>query len=228
MSGRRTSSKTRSGDSLCATLRPGSPASASTTWYPHSSHFWRRDQRTRRSSSTIRIFSEGIPYSLLRLFSGEFRRDCMGNRAGMPIVDNLLFGAMEAENAKSLTESSQHGRSHLLSLELRDQAYGNFRNKPRTKPWLTIRFFNVLVRLLGCFLSFRLAVRGWAQSLNGFAEAHRSASGAGNASILVTAGKRPWAACFQHACCAREDEGASYVREMRYLGSRGRPKEPIN
>ena len=24
----------------------------------------------------------------------------MGNRAGMPIVDNLLFAAMEAENAK--------------------------------------------------------------------------------------------------------------------------------
>ena len=38
----------------------------------------------------------------------------------------VLFGAIEAENAKSLTESSQHARTHLLSLELRDQAYGNF------------------------------------------------------------------------------------------------------
>src|ERR1700745_656690 len=66
-------------------------------------------------------------------------------------------------------------------LELRDEAVGNCRNMPRTKPWLTIRFFNVLVRLLGCFLSFRLAVRGWAQSLNGFAEAHRLASGTGRA-----------------------------------------------
>src|SRR5215472_9831222 len=60
ISGRRTSSRTRSGDSCCATFSPGSPASASTTWYPHSSHFWRRDQRTSRSSSTIRIFSAGM------------------------------------------------------------------------------------------------------------------------------------------------------------------------
>jgi len=49
------------------------------------------------------------------------------------MVDNLLFGAMDVENAKRLTDSSQHGRSHLLSFKLRDQAYGNFRNKPRTR-----------------------------------------------------------------------------------------------
>jgi hypothetical protein len=30
-------------------------------------------------------------------------------------VFGVLFGAMEAENAKGLTQSSQHGRSHLLS-----------------------------------------------------------------------------------------------------------------
>ena len=40
--------------------RPGSPASASRTWYPHSSHFCRSDQRTSFSSSTIRIFSAGM------------------------------------------------------------------------------------------------------------------------------------------------------------------------
>src|SRR5579862_5943355 len=66
MSGKRTSSRTRSGDSCCASFSPGSPASASTTWYPHSSHFCRSDQRTRRSSSTIMIFSAGTMISLLR------------------------------------------------------------------------------------------------------------------------------------------------------------------
>src|SRR5579884_813144 len=60
MSGRRTSSRTRSGDSFWATRSAARPLSASETWYPHSSHFWRRDQRTRRSSSTTRTFSAGI------------------------------------------------------------------------------------------------------------------------------------------------------------------------
>ena len=52
----------------------------------------------------------------------DSRRRAIGLRSLLVDVFGVLFGAMEAENAKSLTESGQHGRSHLLSLELRDQA----------------------------------------------------------------------------------------------------------
>src|SRR5580700_10980954 len=98
-SGIRTSSSTRSGVSCCASLRAGTPASASITWYPHSSHFWRSDQRTRRSSSTIMIFSAGTVFNLLRngkslpTFTSEQHVPLINQHRSQPTRE-LYFGGL--------------------------------------------------------------------------------------------------------------------------------------
>src|SRR5579864_1609091 len=84
MSGIRTSSRIRSMDSCWARRNPGSPAGASITWYPHSSHFWRSDHRTRRSSSTTRIFSAGM---LVLAYYGRKAKASRGDGALLNEVD---------------------------------------------------------------------------------------------------------------------------------------------